>query len=718
MKLTPSSRPQARERETLLNVAQWEVRAVMEGPISPPPVTGGAGDELPAYISNGVVGLKVRDNPLAPGMTLLNGFSGEHPERKIEAAAFAPYPIAGDICLNGVWMSDAPQSVRIVDQAYDFSTAELTTRLLSKAGGREAKVVVMAFCSRDQPTVVCQEIAIEVDTACDLRVRAKIDLSGIEGRALRYNRDTPGEAKPSSDGSLLWESAGAMSTCGVAYVTELLGDEAKPQRPPLDGEGLRSEYAWRARRGRQYKLRQQVSLVPSALHSQPDYQAARIIAMVADIGFDSIRKNNRACWAELWKSRIRLVGAEKRWQAMADAAFFYLMSSAHTSSPSSTSMFGLATWHDYHYYFGHVMWDIETFCVPPLIFLQPEAAQSILDYRVRNLEAARSNAHLMGRRGLQFPWESAPSSGEEAAPMPGSAAWREDHASLDIARAFALCADVMGDDAFLRDKAWPVVSGVAEWLKSRVTKRRGRYEIRSSMGIAERKSASNNAVFTNISARTVLLDAISVAKRLNRPIDPAWGEIAAKMVVPKRGKVVISHDAFRVDEEKAATPDPLMGIFPLGCDFEQETERATLTYYLKIAKRYIGSPMLSALYGVWAARLGNRRLSLELLDRGYGDFCTERFMQTLEYRKDVFPEQPPAGPFFANLGGFLLGLILGFPRIQPGPEDPQEWCKGTVVLPAGWRSIQIDRLWIRGKPWRLSAAQGETRARLEPIARA
>ena len=315
-------------------------------------------------------------------MALLSGFSGEHPERKIEAAAFAPYPIAGDICLEGVWMSDTPQSVRIVDQAYDFSTAELTTRLKFKVKGHQAKIAVTSFCSREQPTVVCQEIAIDVDAASDLKVRARIDLSGIEGRALRYNRDTPGEAKPSSDGSLLWESAGAISTCGLAYVTELVGDDAKPQRPPLDGEGLRSEYAWRARRGRQYKLRQLVSLVPSALHKQPDYQAARLIAMAANIGFDTIRKNNRACWAELWKSRIRLVGAEKRWQAMADAAFFYLMSSAHPSSPASTSMFGLATWHDYHYYFGHVMWDIETFCVPPLVFLQPDAAQGILDYRI------------------------------------------------------------------------------------------------------------------------------------------------------------------------------------------------------------------------------------------------------------------------------------------------------------------------------------------------
>jgi hypothetical protein len=688
----------------------------MEGPISPPPVAGGAANELAAYMSNGVVGLKVRDNPLTPGMTLLSGFSGQHPERKIEAAAFAPYPIAGDICLVGVWMSDAPQHVRIVDQAYDFLTAELTTRLKFKVGDIQAKIVVMAFCSREQPTVVCQEISIEVNVACDIRVRAKIDLSGIEGRALRYNRDTPGEAKPACDGSLLWESAGAISTCGVAYVTELLGGDVEPQRPPLDGEGLRSEYAWRARRGRPFKLRQLVSLVPSALHHQPDYQAGRLIAMVADIGFDAIRKNNRACWAELWKRRIRLVGAEKRWQAMADAAFFYLMSSAHTSSPSSTSMFGLATWHDYHYYFGHVMWDIETFCVPPLIFLQPDAAQNILDYRSRNLEAAHNNARLMGRRGLQFPWESAPSSGEEAAPMPGSAAWREDHASLDIARAFALCADVTGDDAFLRDKAWPVLSGVAEWIKSRVTKRRGKYEIRSSMGIAERKSPSDNAVFTNMSARIVLRDTISAAKQLDRKIDPAWQKIADKLVVPKRGKVVISHDAFRVDEEKAATPDPLMGVFPLGFDFDHETERATLAYYLKLAKPYIGSPMLSALYGVWAARSGNRQLSLDLLERGYGRFCKGRFMQTLEYREDVFPEQPPAGPFFANLGGFLLGLILGFPRIEPGPDDPQTWCKkGSVVLPAGWRAIEIDCVWIRGRAWRLSATQGESHAKLEPI---
>jgi hypothetical protein len=54
---------------------------------------------------------------LIAGMALLSGFSGQHAVRRIEAAALIPYPPAGDICVDGVWMSEAPQNVRIIDVA-------------------------------------------------------------------------------------------------------------------------------------------------------------------------------------------------------------------------------------------------------------------------------------------------------------------------------------------------------------------------------------------------------------------------------------------------------------------------------------------------------------------------------------------------------------------------------------------------------------------------
>ncbi len=466
----------------------------MNHPLNPPPVSGSGQKELPAYVSNGVIGLRVRAMPLNAGMALLNGFAGRHPEREIEAAAVAPYPLAADIGLNGVWLSDAASCASDFVQRYDFASGELTSEFIFSAASVTARVEVLTFCSRPEPSLACQEVRIEVDQACTLSLRATIDAAGIGGRARCYSRQTPGESDPAIDGSLLWESHGAYATCGVAFTSALLGaGEQSPGRPPFQDQRLTSEYTVRARAKRPVRLQQICSLLPSAMHGLPEQQASRLVAKARQTGFEAIRKANRAAWDELWKGRIVISGADARWQGMVDAAFFYLNSSVHSSSPASTSIFGLATWHDYHYYFGHVMWDIEAFAVPPLCVLQPHAAAALLDYRVRNLESARSNARLYGRRGVQFPWESAPGSGEEAAPLPGTAAWHEDHVSLDVARAFAIFGDITGDDEFLRTKAWPVVSGVAEWLTTRAVASTRGYEMLTSMGIAERPSPVSNA---------------------------------------------------------------------------------------------------------------------------------------------------------------------------------------------------------------------------------
>jgi trehalose/maltose hydrolase-like predicted phosphorylase len=687
----------------------------MSIPISPPPVKGGLQGELPAYVSNGVIGLRVQDMPLRAGMTLISGYSGEHPQRRIEAIAVAPYPVAGDMRLAGLWLSETAQAVRIIEQAYDFASGELTTRFEFEANGIKATIETLLFCSRDEPSLVCQEVSVQVDHDVDLAMKGLIDGREVDGRPLRFLRETPGEKEPCCDGAVRWESAGALSTCGIAYITELKGAEAEPARPPLENRTLATTYAFKAKPGQQYRLRQIASLAPHVAHAEPDFQAVRLVALARSRGFEAIRAANRAVWSDIWKGRIKVAAADSRWQALADAALFYLVSSTHVGSPASTSIFGLATWRDYHYYYGHVMWDIETFVVPALSLLQPHAAGALLDYRSRNLAGAAGNARLRGRRGLQFPWESSPASGQEAAPLPGSACWHEDHVSLDVAHAFSFHAAATGDEEFLRDRAWPVLAGVANWIASRVTRTERGYEIRDAMGIAERETAADNAAFTNMSAAVVLRDAVRAAEKLGRDADPAWSGIAEAMVIPRNGQTIVSHDDFEPQEEKGGTPDPLMGVFPLGFAMDPKVEAATLRFYLGLRQGYIGSPMLSALYGVWAAYSGDRSLAAELLDEGYGRFCVGRFLQTLEYREDVFPDQPRAGPFFANLGGFLLDLLMGFPGLRPGAGPPTKWPQRAVVLPEGWTAIEVERLWIHGQPYRLSARQGAERSELTPL---
>src|SRR6202012_572401 len=148
----------------------------MSEPLSPAIVKGSGRRELPAYLSNGVVGLRVRDNPLSAGMALLCGYSGLHPIRKIGAAAVAPYPLAGNVALDGVWLSAQPHQVTVLDQAYDFANGELTSRMRFEAQGVRAEIEILTFCCRHQPTLMVQEIAITLSGACEIKLQAMAHL--------------------------------------------------------------------------------------------------------------------------------------------------------------------------------------------------------------------------------------------------------------------------------------------------------------------------------------------------------------------------------------------------------------------------------------------------------------------------------------------------------------------------------------------------------------
>ena len=84
--------------------------------------------------------------------------------------------------------------------------------------------------------------------------------------------------------------------------------------------------------------------------------------------------------------------------------------------------------------------------------------------------------------------------------------------------------------------------------------------------------------------------------------------MADGIVIPvDRSNVILDHDGYTRREEKAATPAALAGLFPLGYRVSEDVERATLRFYLDMADDYAGSPMLSALFGTWAAWAGGRR---------------------------------------------------------------------------------------------------------------
>jgi trehalose/maltose hydrolase-like predicted phosphorylase len=686
------------------------------GVISPKPLTDLQPAAPPAYVSNGVIGLRVGQLPLSSSIAIVSGFSGVDPQTGVESFSPAPYPVAGDVTVDGVSMRHAAGAVRLVEQSYDFACGELTTRLRFQPGDVGVDVVVVTLCSRSHPHVILQQVSVVADAACDLSLSAIVDPGGAPGTAVERRWPGGRAQTTSAGGTLLWESNGGLSRCGVAYLTTCTPPGARPRFDPATDQALTTSYDVRARRGRSVTLRQIAAVVPDAIHTQPELQATRLAHAALEQGFDRLRDENRVLWQELWRGRPILNGAGAEWQRLADAAHFYLHTSSHQSSPASTSMFGLAYWPDYHYYRGHVMWDIEAFAVPPLILTNPAAARGLLRYRSERLPAAVRNAAMAGYDGIQFPWESSPREGEESAPDAGEGGSHEHHVSQDIALAFARFVHVTGDREFEHTAAWPVISGVATWLESRVTHTARGAEIHRSNGVAELEGrlVDNNA-FVNASAIMTLREAARMAELRGDDRFDRWRALSDAIVMPLgRAGEIKNHDRHRRGEAKGATPEAAAGLWPVGLGADPAVERATYLRAVEDAEGYVGAPMLSALLGVYAARAGDRRRALALFQSGYADFISEPFTTTLEYEPTRFPDMARAGPFTANLSGFLMALLYGLPGLQPDSGEPSGWAGRPVVLPRGWESIQVERVWVRGQELALEARHGARSARLAP----
>jgi trehalose/maltose hydrolase-like predicted phosphorylase len=688
----------------------------MSEPISPPPIHRYLPDWIPAYLSNGVIGLRVGRVPQREGSCVVNGLAALHPVDKVEGFAQAPYPIGGDLEIDGLQVSALPEHVRFIEQRYDFSCGELTTRFSFSVEELVVTIEVLVFCSRSQPSLVVQEVRLTANRECDVRLSAGVDPHGIAGHALARETRTPGTDEMVVDGSLLWECNGALSTCGAAYITRFEGVDGAERKRELDDDlaPLFTTYEFKATAGATAVLRQIAALVPRQVHEYPQRQATRLVAIGARTGFDALRSENRAAWRELWKGRVLLSGAGTRWQSLADAAFYYLHASAHPSSVFSTSMFGLAFWPNYHYYRGQVMWDIESFVFPALVLTDPHAADALLRYRTDRLNAARRNAAMNGYRGLQFPWAGGPLDGAEEIRVSAPLVPFEQHISLSVARAFAQYVHVTGDADFLDERAWPVLEGVAKWLESRAKRTDRGYEIRRVIGIAEqREEPIDNAAYMNMGAAVVLREASEAARRLGHQDADRWERIAREMFVPRKGDVILNHDRFTADEGgvAGATPEALAGLWPMGFHLDPAAERATLEFYLGRVEPYVGYPMLSPLLGTYAARLGDRARSAELFERGYADFINEPFWETDEFSRK-FDDKPPVGPFQANIGGFLMSCLYGLPGIEASILPPEQWPTRKVVLPDGWDAIEVERLWVRGRETSLVARHGAERAEL------
>ena len=299
---------------------------------------------------------------------------------------------------------------------------------------------------------------------------------------------------------------------------------------------------------------------------EPHAAAARAIARAGS--FDAVCAAHESVWLRLWRRfDIRLEGSES--EPELDIPMLLRLNLTHLLQTASLNSIGLdigvpARGWTGEAYQGHIFWD-ELFIFPTLTLRLPEVSRSLLMYRYRRLDEARTAAARAGYRGAMFPWQSASDGREETQELnlnPHSRRWvpdnsfRQRHVGAAIAWNVWQYYQVTDDREFLLFYGAELILEIARFWASvaQLDPERGRYEIRGVMGPDEfhegypgaPPAGIDNNAYTNLMAAWVLgralevLDLVPESRRdelvaqlgLTSGETARWEDISRRLYVP------------------------------------------------------------------------------------------------------------------------------------------------------------------------------------------
>lgn len=414
------------------------------------------------------------------------------------------------------------------------------------------------------------------------------------------------------------------------------------------------------------------SVVPGTSFSDPGNEALREAIYAVGEGAGKLVATHEDMWEELWQGDIVIEGDDDA-QRLVRAALYNLYSSCRGGTSASIPPFGLSS----SEYCGHIFWDSELWMYPPMLFLAPDIAESMMNYRTDRLEAARRRAYSYGFKGAMFPWES-DCSGEEACDPAALTGAFEHHISSCVALALWNRYRMTGDREWLEHKALPALAGVAEFWVSRASANEdGSLSIRNVICPDEYAHGKDDNAFTNASAAFALKAAAKAAAICGKPVPPEWTETADRLRIPVRDGVTMEYEGY--DGALIKQTDANLLAYPLQAVTDPASIRKDLEYYADKLDP-MGPAMSFAIPAIEWARLGDRDKTDAMWRKTVDGHVHGAFLAFSETagRDDTC--------FMTGYGGVLQAVINGFCGLELTDEGVRQL---PSVMPKGWKSVTV-----------------------------
>ncbi|MDT7552948.1 MAG: alpha,alpha-trehalose phosphorylase [Pseudonocardiales bacterium] len=278
-------------------------------------------------------------------------------------------------------------------------------------------------------------------------------------------------------------------------------------------------YGWSARRS------------PPALHDQ--VRAA--LAAARFTGWDGLLAEQRDYLDTFWATADVEIDGDAELQQAVRVAIFHVLQAGARAERRAIGAKGLTG----EGYDGHTFWDTETFSLPMMSFLAPEAAADALRWRQTILPLAYERAEQLGLSGAAFPWRTI--RGQECSGYwpAGTAAF---HINADIADAARRHVAATGDTTFEREVGLELLVATARlWRSLGHHDSSGSFRIDGVTGPDEYTAIVDNNVYTNLMAQLNLRVAADTAAKHRRAAQAlgvnaeemaSWRDAAKAMTIP------------------------------------------------------------------------------------------------------------------------------------------------------------------------------------------
>ncbi|GAA5834169.1 hypothetical protein JCM11251_000560 [Rhodosporidiobolus azoricus] len=422
-------------------------------------------------------------------------------------------------------------------------------------------------------------------------------------------------------------------------------------------------------------------------------------------GFDEILRTHTEAWDAVWEDAdIEIPGEEwEEWQTATRASMFHMLTNVRNGSEptglgdNSIAPAGLTS----DSYAGQIFW-----MYPGLLALFPDYAESIVDFRYRQLGAAMENAAEYNLSGALYPWTGARYGNDTGV---GPAYDYEYHLNSDIALAAWQYYAATANQSWLEEKGWPIIQGVADMIASFVVynETTGRYDTYNMTSPDEYSNFKNNSAMTNGAFSVTLTQAMDLAPRVGAEAPSNWTIIEQNITILEANGILQEFEGIN-GTTLIKQADVVLLVYPF-----EYPERSDVGFlqdldYYSAATSPNGPAMTYSVYSIIAAELSPIGCaSWSYFVQGAQPYSRAPYYQFSEQTTDLYVENGgtnPAYTFLTGHGGFLQSLTHGFTgyrfRLDRLFFDP--------VLPPQFGNYTIKGLKYQGASFDVNVATNET----------